>query len=660
MPAKTDPRPATGPGTRRLPIGVELDGQGAGHARVWAPARRSVAVEIVAGDGSVERTIPLEGEDHGYFSGFIANVEAGTRYRYRLDDRGSFPDPASRAQPDGPHGPSQMVDPRAYQWRDAAWKGVRLPGQVIYELHVGTFTPGGTFRAAVERFEQLAELGITVLEVMPIGEFPGRFGWGYDGVDLFAPSHLYGSPDDLRYMVDRAHATGLGVILDVVYNHLGPDGNYLKEFAPYYFEGATEWGEALNFDGEGSGPVRELFVANAGYWIDEFHFDGLRLDATQQIFDESPRHVIAEVTARVRAAAKGRATIVVGENEPQQARLARPLEDGGYGLDALWNDDYHHCALVAVTGDDDAYYTGYRGIAQELLSCAKWGYLFQGEWYGWQEQRRGTPSLDLDPAALICFTENHDQVANSARGLRLHALTSPGRHRAITALTLLLPGTPMLFMGQEFAASSPFLYFADHDPALQKLVRKGRTDFLAQFPSIALPETGAQLADPGSPSTFARCKLDWDEWDEHHQTVALVRDLLRLRRDDPTISRQGHGGRFGPRGVDGAVLDRDAFVLRWFGAPRDGSGDRLLVVNLGRRQRLGTVAEPLLAPPEGRAWRLRWSSDAVAYGGDGTPEPDTDDGGWWLPAEAALVLAPVERAGAPPARRPNYSQNEKR
>ena len=321
---------------------------------------------------------------------------------------------------------------------------------------------------------------------MPVADFPGRFGWGYDGVNLFAPTRLYGRPDDFRQFVDQAHANGLAVILDVVYNHIGPDGNYLAAFSDAYFTDRylNEWGEAINFDGPDAGPSREFFIANAGYWIDEYHLDGLRLDATQQMFDSSPTHILTEIGQRVREMARGRATIISSENEPQETKIVRPVEQGGYGLDALWNDDFHHSAMVALTGRNEAYYTDYHGTPQELISAVKYGYLYQGQHYSWQKQRRGTPALDLAPSVFVSFIQNHDQVANTARGERVHTQTSPGRYRAMTALMLLAPATPMLFQGQEIAASAPFLYFCDHDPELASMVKAGRTEFLRQFPSI--------------------------------------------------------------------------------------------------------------------------------------------------------------------------------
>jgi maltooligosyltrehalose trehalohydrolase len=617
--------------------------------------------------GAAATTTELEAEGNGYFSGLIPSAEPGTLYKLRLGDGNDVPDPTSRFQPEGPHGPSQVVDSRSYLWREREWRGPSLAGAVIYELHVGTFTREGTYVAAARHLRELAELGVSLIEMMPVAEFPGRFGWGYDGVGLFAPYHHYGSADDLRRFIDDAHSFGIGVVLDVVYNHLGPDGNYLRDFSERYFKGTTEWGEALNFDSEDSGPVRELFTCNAAYWTEEFHFDGLRLDATQQIFDTSTPHIISEIGMRVRAAARERSTVLIAENEPQNGTLVRSLDEGGYGLDGMWNDDFHHSALVAVTGRDEAYYSGYRGTAQEIVSCAKYGFLYQGQWYEWQLGRRGSPAYDIAPFHLVNFTQNHDQVANAAAGLRVHALTSPARHRAITALLLLLPQTPMLFQGQEFAASTPFLYFADHNPELAKLVRRGRTEFLGQFAHVATPETSARLADPSSESTFLRCKLDWSERHrgDHALTLALVADLIRLRRSDPTIQRQALSGASATardgvlaRPVDGAVVGEEAFVLRYFGETR--AHDRLIVVNLGRRLHAAPLAEPLIAPPKDMLWRPIWSSEAPAYGGFGTPPVDTDNGGWWLPAESTIVLAPVAREDAVPTPRQATSEKEAR
>jgi maltooligosyltrehalose trehalohydrolase len=619
--------------SRRLPVGAEVQPQGGVHFRVWAPAAARVAVVLCAGaDFTSTAETALAQEEGGYWSVHVPEAQGGMHYRYRLPS-GDFPDTASRFQPTGPHGPSQIVDPAAFAWSDEKWRGVAREGQIIYELHIGTFTPEGTWAAAMEQLAQLAELGVTLIEVMPVADFPGRYGWGYDGVNLFAPTRLYGAPDDFRRFVDRAHALGVGVILDVVYNHLGPDGNYVRQFAPHYFSERykNEWGEALNFDDEFSGPVRELFIANAGYWIDEFHCDGLRLDATQQIHDTSPEHILTAIGARAREAAQGRGIYLVNENETQNAQLVRPLEHGGNALDAIWNDDFHHTAVVAMTGRNEAYYTDYGGSPQEFVSAMKWGFLFQGQRYKWQKNRRGTPCFDLQPSNFVNFLQNHDQIANSLWGRRVHTLTSAARVRALTALLLLGPNTPMLFQGQEFGASSPFLYFADHNPELAVAVAKGRAEFLAQFPSIASEDVAALIPNPEREETFRRCKLDFADRERNAELLLLHRDLIRLRQSDPLLGKALRGT------FDGAVLGPAAFVLRFFGRAQD---DRLLIVNIGTQIHLDPAPEPLLAPPCGCVWETAWSSEDPRYGGGGTPALDTEEN-WSLPAEATVLLTPI-------------------
>lgn len=618
--------------SRRLPVGAETLPDGGAHFRVWADRVERVSVAIVRGGEecpSIECELLPEGE--GYFSKFVAEAKVGDLYWFRLDGRPEmFSDPASRFQPRGPFGPSQLVDPGMFAWTDAAWRGITREDHVLYEMHVGTFTPEGTFAAARQEIAELANLGIGVIEIMPLADFPGRFGWGYDGVNLFAPTWLYGEPDDVRRFIDRAHSVGIGVILDVVYNHLGPAGQHLDHYSDHYFTDRyqTDWGRAPNFDGSHAGPVREFFLANSAYWIDEFHFDGLRLDATQNIYDSSGDHILTAIARQVRSAAKGRGTLLVAENEPQDTRLIRPLEQGGYGLDAIWNDDFHHSARVALTGRNEAYYSDYRGTPQEFISAAKYGCLYQGQRYRWQNKRRGTPTLNLPPTAFVNFIQNHDQIANSARGLRCHELASPGLYRTMTALLLLASGRPMLFQGQEFAASSPFCFFADHSPELAASSRKGRQKFLSQFPSLAAPEMRDRLPDPGDPRSFESSKLDFSERIAHAPTYALHRDLLRLRREHPPFRRPRDGR------VDGAVLGPEAFVLRFFGSE---DGDRLLLVNFGLDLNLDPAPEPLLAPPLQHRWKLLWSSESPVYGGSGTPPPETDDN-WRIPGQVAIVM----------------------
>jgi len=627
-----------------MPIGAEVI-RGVGvHFRVWAPERHLVEVVLESSEnepGTEQKAFALTAEGNGYFSGYVERAACGMLYRFRLDENPTlFPDPASRFQPDGPHGPSKIIDPTGFEWSDEGWQGINPNdprGQVIYEMHIGTFTSEGTWEAAARELTELSSLGITVIELMPVADFPGRFGWGYDGVNLFAPTRLYGKPDDLRLFVDLAHAAGLGVILDVVYNHLGPDGNYLFHFSSCYLSKrhSSEWGDSLNFDEDNSEEVREYILSNAAYWIKEFHFDGLRLDATQQIFDDSRDHIIAAIVRRVHEAARPRSVYIVAENEPQQVKLISHSERGGYGIDALWNDDFHHSAMVAMSNRADAYYSDHRGQSQEFVSSMKHGFLYQGQWYSWQKKPRGTPALNLSPRSFVNFLQNHDQVANSGSGKRAHLLTSPSRFRVLTAVLLLAPQTPMLFQGQEFAASSPFFYFADHKSEIARLVANGRAVFLSQFRALATPEMQARLPDPGDPTTFVKSKLDQRERTVNTEEYALHRDLLRLRREDPVFRSVRRTGR-----VDGAVFNHDAFLVRFFG--ETGDDDRLLLVNLGRDLYLSPAPEPLLAPPEGSEWALLWTSEDPHYGGASTPHWPSE-GSWHLSGEAAVVLTSKPR-----------------
>jgi maltooligosyltrehalose trehalohydrolase len=609
---------------RRLPIGAEAHGGGV-HFRVWAPKRDKVEVVVEGGP-----TLPMQAEDDGYFAAFAPGLGAGARYRYRLDGEGPYPDPASRFQPEGVHGPSEVVDPSAFAWTDAGWRGADLPGQALYEAHLGTFTPEGTWDAAADRLPRLAELGVTAVEVMPVAEFAGEFGWGYDGVQYYAPYHGYGPPDAMRRFVDRAHALGLAVILDVVYNHFGPDGCCQPHFSDGYIRSgsAGEWGESIDFD---SAPTREYFICNAGYWIDEFHLDGLRLDAIQAIRDSSDDHVIGAVARRAREAAGGRSILIFAENEPQNVRAVRPQSEGGFGLDGMWNDDFHHAARVAAAGRAEAYYGDYQGTPQELISAVKWGFLFQGQVAKWQRKRRGTCAFGVPAMRFVTYLENHDQVANSARGSRLRSITSPGRYRTLMGLMLLSPQTPMLFQGQELGSERPFLYFCDHHAELARTVREGRREELAAFRSTTLPELRESFADPGARSTFEASKLV--ERGDYRDTpeFRLIRDLLKLRREDPIFRAQDSTQ------IHGAVIGPEAFALRYFG---DLPDCRLILVNLGRDLYPATNTEPLLAPPPGMDWSVIWYSEAPGYGGSGIAplEPDQP---WRASGHSLVVLAPV-------------------
>jgi maltooligosyltrehalose trehalohydrolase len=619
---------------RRLPIGAEILSDGKVSFRVWAPKPKRIYLVVNgASANSPREEFRLQDEGNGYFSLLTDRATAGTRYGFRLDrsDR-ILPDPASRFQPDGPVGLSQVVDPSTFKWTDEKWEGAGTRGQVIYEMHLGTFTPEGTYAAAAREFAELARIGITMIEVLPVADFPGRFGWGYDGVNMFAPSRLYGQPDDFRRFVDEAHRAGLAVILDVVYNHFGNVDNYIGEFSDNFKSKRykNEWAAAINFDDADSAPVREFFEANARYWIEEFHLDGFRYDATHAIHDSSQEHILATVNRAARKAAGKRNIYLVAENPLGEACTVRPASEHGYDMDAVWNDDFHHSARVRATGSNAGYYGDYCGAPEELAAALKHGFIYQGQWAAWTHQPRGTPTTGLPATAFVNFLQNHDQVSNSQTGQRLHELTSPGRYRALTALWLLAPQTPLFFQGQEFAASTPFLFFADYTGDMARAVRKGRAEFLSQFPASSSPESRRELADPCSMETMERCRLNFAERETHKPVYDLHRDLLKLRREDPAFSRQSTDG------LETAVLGTDCLAIHYAG---DEKTTRLVLVNFGSDLHLHVLSQPLLAPPPGTRWKFLWHSNDLPYGGSGVAELERDDG-WMIAGEAAMVLSP--------------------
>lgn len=616
----------------KLDLGANFQDNRSVAFKVWAPKCKEITVKVLNQEAP---SLPLTKNEAGYFTGVFNPLPPGTLYKYLVDSKGLYPDPVSRFLPEGLNGPSMIVDPKEFEWHDQSWPGVDLKGQIIYELHIGAFTQEGTFDAAAQQLEELCRLGITLIEVMPIVEFPGRWNQGYDGASLYAPSHVYGDHNAFKRFVDKAHQLGIGVILDVVYNHFGPVGNYTGIFSDFYLSKKyySEWGDVINFDDVGAREVREFFIKNASYWITEFHLDGFRIDATQDIYDEGFPHILAELSQEVRKVALPKRIVIIAENEPQDAKLFHPIERNGYGLDGVWNDDFHHSAIVSLKGRREAYYTDYRGVAQEFISMIKRGYLYQGQNYSWQNKPRGTIVSDEPAHSFIFYLQNHDQVSNELRGKRIHLLADPGLYRALTAVLLLAPQTPLLFMGQEFASSKPFMFFADHDnEELARQVSEGRRKFLEQFPSHAsayrdseaqrfLPDTNAEL-------NFIRSKLDFSERDKHQEIYRLHADLIKLRQNDPVIATQN---RFS---IDGAVLDQYCFLLRYFG--HDGN-DRLLLVNLERDLEYSSLAEPLIAPSKKGSWELIWSSDDPKYGGPGTILPYQDKR-WRLPAHSAILL----------------------
>lgn len=513
-------------GATPTPTGVEFT--------VWAPGARDVVV--VADDASGSASA-LEQIERGLFQAEVAGLAAGARYRYRIDDRGPWPDPASRFQPDGVHGPSEVIDPTTYDWTDRGWRGVGLEDLVVYEVHVGTFSPEGTFRGATRRLAELRDLGVTAIELMPVADFAGARNWGYDGVALFAPSHSYGRPDDLRALVDAAHRIGLAVLVDVVYNHLGPDGAYLRAVAPAFFSSrhTTPWGDAVNFDGPDSGHVRRFVEQNAAHWVREYHVDGLRLDATHALVDDGPRHILAELAATARDAAPERRVLVVAEDHRNLAALVRPEADGGYGLDGVWADDWHHEMRRALAGDAEGYFRDFSGTTHDIARTLEKGWFFCGQEAEAYGGPRGTePTGVRRRQALICL-QNHDQIGNRAHGDRLHHAIDLDAYDAASVLLLCAPETPLLFMGQEWAASSPFQYFTDHHDELGRLVTEGRRREFSAFSAFRDAASRAAIPDPQAASTFERSRLDWRERDRepHAGTLRLYRRLLALRPSLP-------------------------------------------------------------------------------------------------------------------------------
>jgi maltooligosyltrehalose trehalohydrolase len=592
---------------------------------LWAPGRQKVELEIV-GKGIFE--VPPLGD--GFFSTVLEGVGEGALYWYRLDGK-RVPDVASRWQPDGNDGPSAVVS-NTFPWTDQDWQGPGELDHVIYELHIGSFTQEGTWRAALAQLDHLKWLGITIVQIMPVNTFRGEFGWGYDSTLLYAPFAPYGSPEDMRAFVDAAHALGIAVILDVVYNHVGIEHSYLAYSADFFTETKeSEWGASFNYDDydRGARAVRDFIVGNAVYWIEDFHIDGLRLDAVQALFDDSDEHILAELTRAVRQAAAPRSSYIVVENQPQQKQMIEAPEAGGFGVDAMYSDDFQHAMRVAATGHNDFYYRDYKGTPQELVSALKYGFLYQGQRSNMRDEAYGTYNLDTPSRHFVHFLENHDQVANSASGARLGGLVSPARYRAMTALLLLGPQTPCLFQGQEFASSQPFLYFYGIEGEDAKKVAEGRKMSLTNFPSVTDEVMQSRLPDPSDEATFKTSKLDWADKERHAGMLALHRDLLDWRATDSSFS-QGAS-----RLVDGAVLGDAAFLMRY--ATPEPNGHRLLLFNFGRDLPMDVIAEPLLAPPAGHRWVAKWSSEHPDYGGSGR-RPVDPEGYRILPGDSAVVL----------------------
>ena len=473
--------------SRELTLGARPSPDGV-RFRVWAPDKKAIDLVIMAGEPE-PRVIPLAKQGDGVFEVFVPGLAAGARYRYQIDGEGPYPDPASRYQPEGVHGPSQVIDPARFAWTDGGWRGVAAADLVIYELHVGTFSPEGTFDGVTRRLPDLARLGVTAIELLPVADFPGRRNWGYDGVDLFAPTRCYGTPDDLRRLVDQAHRLGLAVLLDVVYNHLGPDGNYLAQFAPDYFSAQhrTPWGPAINLDGPGSAHVRAFFFENAIHWLREFHIDGLRLDATHRFFDDSPRHFLTELTAVVHESIGERTIHLIAEDARNLATLVRPVAEGGWGLDGIWSDDFHHELRRYLVGDFEGAFRDFRGSVLDLVRTINRGWLFEGAYSIHRGYFRGTDPTGLAPRSFVFYIQNHDRIGNRALGERLNQQVDAATYRAAGALLLTTAATPLLFMGQEWAASAPFVFFTDHPEELGRLVHESRMQEFRDYAAFVDP-----------------------------------------------------------------------------------------------------------------------------------------------------------------------------
>jgi malto-oligosyltrehalose trehalohydrolase len=600
------------PATHRvhaMPFGTRIGRDGAVRFRVWAPTHASITLEI---EGA---TLALERDPAGWHEIVTGAAAPGSRYRFVLPDGLRVPDPASRHQPEDVHGPSELIDPASYPWREGGWRGRPWQEAVLYELHVGTFTPGGTFRSAIERLDHLASLGVTALQIMPVGAFPGRRNWGYDGVLPYAPDAAYGRPEDFKALIEAAHARGLMVLLDVVYNHFGPDGNYLHALAPPFFTDrhSTPWGPAIDFDGPNSSTVREFFIHNALYWLIEYHIDGLRFDAVHAIHDDSATHILDELAARVRTALPDRHIHLVLENEANDARLlARGASGRPRRYTAQWNDDVHHVLHVAATGEDAGYYADYRGDTAKLARALAEGFAFQGEVMAYRGHPRGTPSAHLPADAFIAFLQNHDQIGNRAFGERLSSLADAEAARACSAVLLLLPQIPMLFMGEEWGACQPFLFFCDFGDALADAVREGRRAEFARFPEFREAESRARIPDPLAETTVAASTLRWQDAEAgpHAAILDWHRRALALRHAEivPRLPRIRCGGA-------SRIIGEGAVSVTWC---LEGGGALALDANLSPRP-VGAFPAPhgrILwhegPQPAGSGfapWSVRWSLD---------------------------------------------------
>jgi maltooligosyltrehalose trehalohydrolase len=580
-------------------LGGVLFGENSCSFLVWAARARSVEVCIVE---PKESAVPMRDAGRGYFHAVVEGISAGVLYRYRLNGQKERPDPASRYQPHGVHGPSQIVDSR-FNWNDSWWRGIPLEKYVLYELHVGTFTPEGTFDAIIPRLKTLNDLGVTAIELMPVAQFPGDRNWGYDGVYPYAVQASYGGPLGLKRLVDACHQHGIAVALDVVYNHLGPEGNYLADFGPYFTDlYKTPWGQAINFADADSDDVRRYFIDNALHWVTDHHIDALRLDAIHAIVDPSAQTFLEELSATVHAKAKqlGRDVYLIPEDNRNDARVVNPPEVGGWGFDAVWNDDFHHSLRVLLTGEQDAYYQDFHGV-DDLAGAYRDGFLYSGQYSKYRRKRYGISSKRIPAKRFVVFSQNHDQVGNRSVGDRLSQSLSFEQLKLAAGTVLLSPYIPLLFMGEEYAETAPFQYFVSHgDPALIDAVRKGRKNEFAEF------GWASDIPDPQSEATFLGCKLNWNLHTEGQHRVLwnFYQELLRLRRDMSALANLDKDAMEVIPFTDQKVL----LVRRW-----DASGQVLLVHHFDR-----VAADIKVTIPEGN-WRTVLDSNEERWqGGGGT------------------------------------------
>jgi len=533
-----------------LDLGATVTPKGA-QFKVWAPRASSLSLRVVGESND----LPMIPEKNGFYTLFVKGLEPGARYLYVLDGGYERPDPVSRFQPEGVHGPSEVIDPNTFPWEDRDWEGMPLEELIVYEIHTGTFTREGSFVAIIPSLDYLKnDLGVTAIELMPVAQFPGERNWGYDGTYLYAPQNSYGGPRGLKTLIQACHQKGLAFILDVVYNHLGPEGNYLANYGPYFTDRyKTPWGSAINFDGPESDEVRRFIIDNALYWVTEYHVDGLRIDAIHGIFDFSAQHILYDIREAIHQQAKelGRPVWVIAESDLNDVRVIDSLSKGGYGLDAQWNDDFHHCLHTLLTGEREGYYQDF-GEIKHLVKAFREGFVYSGQYSPYRRRRHGSSSKHLPPSKFVVFSQNHDQVGNRAKGDRLSTLVPFEALKLAAAIVLLSPNLPLLFMGEEYGEEAPFQYFVSHsDQELIEAVRRGRKEEFSAFQWEGI------LPDPQDEMTFLRSKIDLDlrHHEKHHTLLEFYRTLIQLRKDIPSLSSLDR------RGIKVEAFERDKAIL---------------------------------------------------------------------------------------------------